>query len=311
MRALVPLLVGLVVGAVGVTMFRDSLPGTEGSPEERANKLELELKQAHNRIVELEAAEPQRRSHPGRTLMDEARSIADDIREGRPVNPEDIFRASKPLLRDFAPLFDRMRLKQQQQMIDGLTGELARKYDLSPQHLEALKKWFEGKATENAKAWSNLISQDSTRLEDLMRASRDVRLDEGLDTFMESLLSGDSLAAFKTKHQAERAERVQRGADMKVQRLDSIVGLNESQRDQVFSIVARGSPDYDPSMGLGGAPDGTDGNWREAMVSVLTPEQRDVYEAARVRRRAEVLKELETIGLTLPPDWDIFNDPDF
>jgi hypothetical protein len=33
------------------------------------------------------------------------RNIGDDIRAGRPVTPEDIFRASQPLMRDLAPLF--------------------------------------------------------------------------------------------------------------------------------------------------------------------------------------------------------------
>ena len=54
-RALLPLVIGLVVGGVGATLFLESMPGGEGSPEARANKLEQELKQANNRIAALEA----------------------------------------------------------------------------------------------------------------------------------------------------------------------------------------------------------------------------------------------------------------
>ena len=326
-RALLPLVLGLVVGGIGVTLFRESLPGAEGSPEARANKLELDLQRANNRVAELEATQAKGPEPQGalgrmvahakdhrRTLADGARQIAEDIREGRPVNPEDIFRASQPLMRDLAPLFDRIRVKAQQQEIDSLTGELARKYNLTPQGQAALKQWFQDQSNAAAKRWSEMVARDDTRLEDVIRASREVRLDEGLDSFMPSLLSGEQLTAFQTERMAERAQRVEREADMKMQRLNSIVGLDETQREQVFGIMARNSRDYDPSMNLEGAhgPIGATpgGNPREAMLSVLNPDQRAAYDAETARRRAEAVKNMEAIGLTLPPNWEML-DEDF
>ena len=326
-RALLPLVVGLLVGGVGVTLFRESMPGAEGSPEARANKLELELQRANNRIAELEATpaktgEPQgalgrmmahSKDHR-RTLADGARQIAEDIREGRPVNPEDIFRASQPLMRDLAPLFDRIRVKAQQQEIDTLTGELARKYNLTPPGQAALKQWFEEQSNAAAKRWSDMVARDDTRLEDVIRTSREVRLDEGLDAFMPSLLSGDQLSAFQTERREERAQRVEREADLKMQRVNAIVGLDEAQREQVFAIMARSSRDYDPSMGVEGAhgPIGptAGGNPRDAMLSVLNLDQRAAYEAETARRREEAAKNMEAIGLTLPPNWEML-DEDF
>jgi len=314
-RPLIPLVIGLVVGGVGATLFRQSMPGAEGSPEERANKMEVELKRAQNRIAALEDSDPRGRRKPGRTFADGARNIAEDIREGRPVSPDDIFRASQPLLRDLAPLFDRMRVKQQQQRIESMTGELARKYDLTPQQQESLKQWFEQKSEADAKRWSDLVAQDGTRLEDVMRASRDVRPDDGLDPFMEKTLSGDKLTAFKSERMAQRAERVQQDADMRVQRLDTIVQLDDTQRDQVFGIMARGSRDYDPAMkleGVGGEIGATAaGNRQQAMLSVLRPEQRTAYEAEQQRQRDEATKNMEAIGLTLPPTWDLLDGNDF
>jgi hypothetical protein len=312
-RPLLPLCIGLAVGGVGATLFRQSLPGAEGSPEERANKLEVELHRAQNRIATLEAADPrggQRR--PGRTFADGARTIAEDIRAGRPVSPEDIFRATQPLLRDLAPLFDRMRVKQQQQVIDSMTGELARKYDLTPQQQADLKQWFGEKSDEQSKHWNELLSQDGTRLEDLMRASRDVRLDDGLDAFMAKSLQGDKLAAFKAERMTEKAARVQQDADMRVARLDSIVKLDTAQRDQVFGIMARASRDYDPAMKLEGVAGdigaATASDRQQALLAVLTPDQRAVYQVEQQRRRDETATNMQAIGLTLPPNWDMLND---
>ncbi len=328
-RSLIPLVVGLVVGGVGAVLFQESMPGAEGSPQERASKLEADLKQAQNRITALEAGDAPVRNKRGlieratggggagraRTLADGARAIAEDIRAGKPVSPEDIFRASQPLARDLAPLFDRIRVKQQKEVIDSMTGELARKYNLTPQNQEALKKWFEAKSNEEAKRWTEMLGREGTRLEDVVRATHDVRPDEGLDTFMQGVLPPEKLAAFKTERLAERAQRVQQQADMKVQRLNSIVALDDAQRDQVFGIMARSSRDYDPSMaldGIRGEIGATPGGDRQAaMLSVLRPDQRAAYEAERQRRRDEASKDMESVGLSLPPNWEMLDDRDF
>lgn len=326
-RSLIPLVIGLAVGVVGASLFHDSMPGAEGSPEERAQKLELELKRAQNRIAALEAASAQPRegrsiveritgggdAHEGRrTLTDGARRIAEDLRAGRPVNPDDIFRAGQPLMRDLAPLFDRMRVRSQQQVIDSMAGEFARKYNLAPPQQELLKQWFAKKSAEEAKRWSEMITREGTRLEDVMRASQDVRPDQGLDDFMPSILSSDKLAQFQAERLAERVQRVEREADAKVQRLDGIVGLDEGQRDQVFGIMARSSREYDPKMVLEGSKGEIgptpSGNPQAAMLAVLRPEQRTAYEAERQRRRDEAAKDMAAIGLALPADWEMLED---
>ena len=194
-------------------------------------------------------------------------------------------------------------------------GELARKYNLTPQRMAALKQWFELKSERQSREWTEMLGREGTRLEDVIRASRNVRPDEGLDAFMQTLLPSDKVAAFKTERLNERALRVQQEADMKVQRLNSIVALDDAQRDQVFGIMARGSRDYDPAMALEGAGGNIaatpGGNRQEAMLGVLTPDQRVSYEAERGRRREEASKDMEAMGLTLPPNWEMLDESDF
>lgn len=304
LRSVIPLVCGLAVGALGATLFEQSMPGAAGSPEERAQKLELELKRAQSRIAALEAADPRRRERPGKTFADQARSLAQDLRDGRPVTPDDVFRASQPLLRDLAPLLDRMRVRDQNRAMEAMTGELTRKYDLTPQQREALRVWFEAKSEENARNWTALVAQDGTRMEDLMKASRDVRPDDGLDEFMQRTLSGEKLKEFTGERRAERIERVQQEADAKVTQLDRIVALDESQRGEVFSLMARSSRDYDPTLGLEGVSGGKVTNREQAVLRVMKPEQRDAYQAAQEARREEAAKNIEAMGLTLPPDWN-------
>jgi hypothetical protein len=311
LKSLVPLAVGIGVGIVGATMFRGSLTGAEGSPEEQVAKLEVDLKKANNQIAALEEGRRPR----GRTVRDGLRDIADDLRAGRPVTPDDLLKLTKPLMQDLEPLLARMRVQEEKNRIESLTGELARKYDLTGSQQEALKKWFERKSEEDAKAWSEFVGSDSTSFTDMVRATHDMRPDEGLDAFMETQLRGEKLAQFQTERMAERAERVQQEADRQVQRLDGIVKLDDQQRDQVFGIMARNSRDYDPAMqleGIGGQIGTTPhGNRQQAMLSVLRPEQRQAYEAERERRRQKAEEDLQAVGLSLPPDWDPIEDEGF
>jgi hypothetical protein len=310
LKSILPLVVGVAVGVAGATLFRGSLTGEEGSPEEKAAKLEVALKKAENRLAALDEG----RRPNGRTVKDGLRDIAADLKAGRPVTPDDLLRLTKPLMRDLEPLLERMRVIEQKNRIDSMTGELARKYDLTGPQQDALKAWFQQKAEADAKAWTELVGSESTTFYDMVRASHEVRPDDGLDAFMETQLGGEKLAKFKTERMAERAERVQQDADRRVQRLDGIVGLDEQQRDQVFGIMARNSRDYDPAMqleGIGGQIGSTPtGDRQQAMLSVLRPEQLEAYEGARQRRRDEAAKELGAMGLSLPDNWDLLDDED-
>jgi len=316
LRTPLTLAAGLIVGVTGAILFQQSMLPEEGSAEEKVMRLENELKRAKQQITAFDAADPQSRKRPGRTLKDGARSIAEDIRDGKAVTPDDVLRATQPLLRDLNPLFSRMRLREQERRIDTMTGELARKYALNPAQQESLKKWFEQKATEEGERYDKMISQDGIRLVDLVNASRDVRPDEGLDSFMATTLQGEKLAAFKNDRMLERVTRVQEEADMKVARLDAIVNLDDAQRGQIFGVMARGSQDFDPAMGLEGL--GTENSAlssgqskQDAMLAILSPEQRTTYQAERERKRLEAQKDLEAIGLSMPEDWDALEELDF
>lgn len=298
-RPILYLAVGLLIGGAGAVLFRDSLPGEKGSPEERIAKLEVELRRAQNRVLSLEGG---RRS--GRTVQDGLRELKESYEMGRLISPDDLLRTFQPFVRDLSPIFDRLRVREAKRESDRIIGEMTRRYDLTPAQQEALAKWFKQKAEDDAKRFSDLAGQPGTTLEDLMRETRDDRWDKGLDAYMEGVLSGDKLANFKQERLLEKTDRVQGDADMRLTRVDSIVGLDDGQREEVFNIMARGSPDYDPGMQLGRPVE----NRNQEMLTVLRPEQRQAWEAERERRRNEAQAEMAEIGMTIPAGWDPLED---
>jgi hypothetical protein len=302
-RPILYLLVGLAVGGTGVVLFKDSLPAKEGSPEERVRELEADLKRSENRVTALEGGRGRRSK---RTVTDNLSDLREAAESGHLISPDDILRAFQPMIRDIAPIFDRVRVKQQKRHIDSMVGELTRKYDLNPTQREALHGWFQQKIEDDAKRFSDLAGQEGTSLRTLAREAQDVgRWDRGLDGFMEGQLSGEKLKTFKIERFNEKSDRVQADADMRVARVDSVVKLDDTQRDQVFGIMARGSPDYDPSMELGG----TLTNRNEEMLTVLRPEQAQLWQAEKQKRRQRAEVEMrEEMNMALPEDWDALDD---
>jgi hypothetical protein len=307
LRSVLPLVIGLAVGGIAVGLFQQSKPGMTGSPEAQIQQLESELQQARIRIAALEETRPRSSRSPAQTAYDRGREIAQRLREGRTVSSDDLFRAAQPLLRDLSPLFERIAEQKFKQQADSLIGELARKYDLNPNQQDTLQKWFSEKSRADRKKWNDLISSDDTTYLQLVKSMRNDRTDEGMDPVMEGLLQGPQLEAFKAERLEERAQRVQQFADRQVQRINNIVRLDPAQTDRLFGIMAQSSPDYDASIRLEGstgeiAP--ANMHPRDALKSVLRPDQLAIYEEDRQRRSAEVLREMNELGVQLPADWD-------
>jgi len=315
LRFVLPLVLGLALGGSGVFLFQESLIGPEGSAEARAAALEVELKKAQNQVAAFEDTDALGRRKSLRTTRDRLGDIRDRLESGRPVTPDEVFRLTQPFMRDLAPLLERMRYREQQRSIERMSGEFARSYGLNPSQQEALRKWFDAKAEQNAREWTRLVTSESTRVQDLMKAARDVRADDGIDEFMSGILTDESLARFQSARMEERIQRVQQEADVRTERLHEIVTLDDRQRDQVFGIMARQSRDYHPSMrmegGVGEIDAGAPGNAQQAIAAVLRPDQLALYEQERQQRREAAEEDLRAIGLTLPDDWDPIGMEDF
>ncbi len=306
MRHYLFLAAGFAIGAVGSILFIQSMPPEEGSAEEKVIKLEAELKKASNHAMALSGNTKSRRTE---SISDGTKAIAESIREGKPVTPNDVLRLMQPLIRDLSPLFERMRAKELQKESDTIAGEIARKYGLNESQQVSLKKWLEQRAVDESKRYADLLSSKGTTAEDLAKMMTDVRLEDGLEQFMATTLSPDKLVAFKANQMLEKVQRVQAEADMKVQRLGTMVDLDENQRGQIFGLMARGSRDFDPAMrfeGLGtGATAFSSGKSREeAVLSILRPDQLSKYQDGKAKLRADAEKHIEGLGLSLPENFD-------
>jgi hypothetical protein len=287
------------------------VPPPDGTPEAHILSLENELRETRLRLAKIDPAQARPHEDINGALSAGARAALDDLKAGRPVDMNNIYQALKPIMRDLSPIFDKMRRKDERRHFEYLVGEMNRKYHLDAPQQEALKQWLKERSDRNAEAFKSVAFAEGTRFEDIVKASRNNRPDDGLDAFMETQLQSPALETFRRDRLTEKADRVQREADGKVERLNATVGLDEAQKDQVFSIMARSSPDFDPQMKLEGVTENTqavDASDRdESIRNVLRPDQRDSYDAWRTERRSRAEMEANEIGLKLPPNWDSMN----
>ena len=155
MRPYFGIFVGLGVGIAGTFLFMQSLPPEEGSTKERAEIAEAALRKSEARVAEFQAETGSTRGGPGSSFADQARSIGEDIRDGNPVDLDRVFQTVKPWLRDLAPIFDRIRVRDQKRLFDTKAGQLARKYEFTEYQQHTLKIWLDQKAEENSpKSWT-------------------------------------------------------------------------------------------------------------------------------------------------------------
>ncbi len=314
LRSLLTLATGTFIGALGAVLLQRSLPPQEGSPEEQVAVLQNDLKKAEQQLRTFTDTSPRKRF--GATTSDNIRSIAQAIKDGKPVTPDDIFRSFKPLLRDLSPLTERMRAIEIKRSAEARAGAYARKYGLSQQQQNLLVENLVRHNTEQTKTLQEEMLSDHTTMRDYMKAQRDMESDLGLDESMTQFLSGEKRQEFLADRLDEKAQRVQHETDGRVKRIDDIVKLDDQQRHQLFLNLAQTSPHYDPQMSFdglqdGGTPAAQGMSQEQAMLSVLRPEQRQAYESHRENRQQAAREDAAAIGLTLPDNWDMDDDIDF
>ena len=311
MRAPIFLVLGLLVGAIGATLFVRSLPPPAGTETEKIAELERVVARNRLTIASLEATEANAAARLQRLAATGRRSIVQDLKDGRPVDMNDIFNTAKPFLHEIAPLMERMRKREQKRLIEHTVADLANRHGLNDAQQEDLKKWLDTQADEQIGRIQEVTGRADSTLADYTKAMNDFRPLDGVDPFMERTLQGEALDKYRQERLAERVNRVQHEAENRVNQLNRVVALDDTQQDQVFALMARGSRDFDPSMQFEGLGDDraalAPGQSRdEAIMAVLRPDQRQQYEAHRAQRRQEAEAEAAEIGLKLPADWDLF-----
>ncbi len=305
--------VGLLIGGTATALFMDSAPPPVGSAEAKATALQSELVRAKSQIALLEAKVPKRESTPSDHARESTAKLLDDMKHGRPVDADRVFQHFKPLMRDLAPLLAHLRSREERKDFARTAENLRNTYQLNDAQQHALEQWLGERAMQQADKFNRVAYADNSKLEDIMKASKYLRPERPIDEFMESNLRGSTLERYRSDRLQQRASNVEHAANTRVDRLDAAVQLDETQKDRIFSLMARSSPDFDPRMKFAGLGSDTHsvqpGQDREkAIQSVLRPDQRARYEAYKKSQLDAANREAKELGITMPENLDVFEE---
>lgn len=302
----------VLLGAFGAGMYQRSVTPPEGTEAYKVFELEHQLLTTRQRLATLEDTNPDGTRKGFEDSMSLLKKIGRDIKAGKNVNLDDIWKISKQQLSAFAPIMMLMQKKDETRRIDSRVGEMARKYHLTDAQQANLREFLKNESNTKQQQIQAVLEDPNSSMPEALRAMRKLERQDNMDSFMEGALQGEKLANYKTERLTQRGERVQQEADLKVERLNQRVPLTEDQKDKVWAIAARSSRHYDPAMQFSGmTPD--QGNLPpgkssyDAMMGVLEPNQLAQVEQQRIERRMKAEQEAAEMRLTLPANFDEFD----
>jgi hypothetical protein len=307
------LLVGLSLGGIGTYLFIDSIPPPEKSTQAVVDGLKRDLTKERTEVKRLTALIPKIEATLEEKSRDSAAAILQDLKTGRTVDVNRVYKQVRPVMRDISPIFDHLRRNEMKRDHARLATHMAEAYRLTEAQKKALEQWLGEEALRQQEAFNALVYSDSSTFEDFVRASRYQREDKGLDEFMERTLRGPELEKFRTDRLTERAHSMENRANHQVDQITSAVGLTEAQGDQLFGVMVRSSADYDARMKLQNVGSDkrplTSASERDlAIRGLLRPDQWQRFDSYRAQRRAVAERELREMGLSLPSGWDFLDE---
>lgn len=240
---------------------------------EEVKSLKRQLASAQRKITALEEVLAQ--TPTGTPANSNASKSGDDL--------AGLVRDAAPLINRLTPMFEQALKRGVDQQVDRLTERLG----LSKVQSEQLRARLTAiSETEMAKLREGVTNPEAAVAGDAWRRGRNPFSGEVMETALKDILSPEQFTDYQQQQAAARAENITRSAEWQISMLDRSLKLSETQKDQIFEVIARNA---DPTMQVqtgsepAQLPEGL--SQEEGIRSLLTPEQQETYDADQARRR--------------------------
>lgn len=279
-RILLPLLTGMLLGAAGVLAWHlSSATRAEASFQKerdaRLEEMQRELTAARNNAATWQA----RLADAG---VDEA-PVKENV-----LDIQRILNDARPLMKTLALMFGERRKEMSERMIRSMASKLAEQMGLTEEQTEAMIAHFTALDAANFEKIKAMLDRKLTIL-DVFTVMTDLNPQKSMDAYVQQTMTPEQKASWENRKLETKAEQLERTATWKLDRMSGALKLDEGQKDQVFSILVKTNPDYDPSLGVQGVteapaaeasgPNATPLKEEEAIASVLRPEQMEDWSA--------------------------------
>ena len=227
-----PLLIGLAVGSLGGILAGQNLSAKKEIVAETKTEiihLQEQLKSSQAEVQKLSEAKTAGTAKPS-----EGESKPD-------INK--LFNDAKPLLKQLTAGFE----PQRQEMLERMTEEQIKRMvalaNLTPEQQAALKQHLlEFSEKEKAK-WQAMLDGGGN-LADMMKMGRGgPNPQKTLDEWATATLAGEQAKSYETGRLAEKAKSITDSANTQIDRMNTSLNLDETQKDQMFHVLVRTDKD--------------------------------------------------------------------
>lgn len=291
-RLLLPLLTGTLIGAAGMLFWhRAAVAETEAAlkSESDANiaRMQRDLTRARS-----EAATWQQRLETAGVDESPVKENVLDIQR--------LLNDARPLMKTLALMFGDQRKQMTDRMIRGMASKLAEQMGLTEEQTEAMIAHFTALDAANFEKMKGMLDRKLT-LMDVFTVMNDMNPQKSMDAYVQQAMTPEQKASWDNRKLESKAQQLERTANWKLDRMNRTLKLDEAQKDQVFSILVKTNPDYDPSLGIEGVPGATPDaalplKEEDAIASVLRPEQMEDWAAWQEKQKAEKSRMTDAFG---------------
>ena len=206
---------------------------------------------------------------------------------------------ARPLMKSLALMFGEQRKMMTERLIKGMAEKLAAQMGLTEEQTQEMIAHFLKLDDENFAKIKAMLDRPLTIL-DIFSVAKDMNPQKSMDDYVMTKLTDEQKKSWENQKLETKAQQLERTATRQLERM-SALNLDEQQKDQVFDILVKKNPQYDPALAVEGLDSGGEAaddakTQDEAIAALLRDDQMAEWTQMQERRSKETKRWTDALG---------------
>lgn len=294
-KVILPLIAGLLLGGSSVYawMYLRGQSEAESAFTEALQKRDADLARMKASLTEARSAADSLRQR-----FDAAGLDADPVKENE-LDIQRLLNDARPLMKSLALMFGEQRKMMTEKWIRDMAGKLAAEMGLTEEQTNDMIAHFLKLDEENFAKIKAMLDRKLTIL-DVFSVMKDMNPQKSMDDYVMTKLTDEQKKSWENRKLESKAQQLERTANWQLERMSKSLNLDETQKDQVFDILVKKNPQYDPALSVEGVNAGVEldsgKSQDEAIAAVLREDQMADWTKMQERQQNEKKRWTDALG---------------
>lgn len=294
-KVILSLTAGLLLGGSSVYawMYLRGQSEAESAFTEALQKRDADLARMKASLTEARSAADSLRQR-----FDAAGLDADPVKENE-LDIQRLLNDARPLMKSLALMFGEQRKMMTEKWIRDMAGKLAAEMGLTEEQTNDMIAHFLKLDEENFAKIKAMLDRKLTIL-DVFSVMKDMNPQKSMDDYVMTKLTDEQKKSWENRKLESKAQQLERTANWQLERMSKSLNLDETQKDQVFDILVKKNPQYDPALSVEGVNAGVEldsgKSQDEAIAAVLREDQMADWTKMQERQQNEKKRWTDALG---------------